>query len=185
MKNENKKIDAFREFVNIGVGKSAECLNKMFSSHISLNIPEIDLLQNSQTIRIKEINNCSNYSSVAMAFNGDLHGRAFLIFTSNSVNKLVSCLMDIDPDSLEFKNAKTGVVTEIGNIVINSLVGSISNILQINIDYLMPKYKEGKLNIIIDRNIPELSTSSLCAHTCFNINTLTQVRHLPLKKSYF
>ena len=61
----------------------------------------------------------------------------------------------------------TGVYTEIGNIVLNSVMGYISNALHLSLDYVVPYYSEGGLAGLINQN-----ESGLLARARFKVEHL-------------
>lgn len=133
--------DIVCELVNIGAGKAGQILNQMFSSHINLTIPVIESFDMASKIDIEKTIafDGSNYS-IEMDFNGDeLGGCAILLFKSDQVDILADALISIPYDDAERKSLVISALSEIGNIVINALIGSISNIVKTNIVYSVPK----------------------------------------------
>jgi chemotaxis protein CheC len=133
--------DIICELVNIGAGKAGQILNQMFSSHINLTIPVIKSFDMASRIDLEKIisPDTSNYS-IEMDFNGnELGGCAMLLFKNDQVDILVDALISIPHDDAARKSLVISALSEIGNIVINALIGSISNIVKTNIIYSVPK----------------------------------------------
>lgn len=162
--------DIFKEITNIGVGKAANLLNTIINKHINLELPEIKQISTSNIIEVLEVPNISKYSSISMKFHGDISGISTLLFSSIDANLLVNTFVSKNEIEDDLDSLKSGVLNEIGNIVLNSLVGSISNFINKNFIYDVPIYKEGILdNVFID----EFNTSELLvAKTKFNIEKL-------------
>jgi chemotaxis protein CheC len=145
-----KQIEALKEIINIGVGRSAGVLNTMLNSHITLNVPYIKLL-NPKSLR----GEMGKYhegivATVQMGFGGSLVGNACLAFPKVSASKLVASLTGEELESSDADAIQTGTLNEIGNIVLNGVIGSISNMLQLSLNYKIPIYMEGDIGSIID-----------------------------------
>lgn len=138
-----RQRDAIREFFNIGIGKSAQILNEMFQSHVILKIPDVRLISSAERYEGKGIEPDRAVSYVEMSFHGDLDGKAFLLFNDQDLPVLLQPLISESVDSSSMSLIHSNVLLEIGNIVINSLVGSISNILQLSVFYTLPQFGSG------------------------------------------
>lgn len=143
---DEKYIDVIREFVNIGMGQSADTLNQIINCHIKLNVPEIRIIDYScLKSEIKTLDN-QNHVAVSLKFKNDLNGIAKLIFPTESATKLVKLFVgDIEEDDTDMDGLRISALTEIGNIIINSIIGTISNHLDVNITYTVPEFVEGDL----------------------------------------
>ncbi len=135
------QLDTLKEIINIGIGKSASVLHKVTGKKVKLHIPEIKELVDLSDIE-KEFNdhNIQSYSSVNMQFNGEFSGDAQLVFSSEDANRLVSLFVDDEIQSLDLDNILKASLTEIGNIVLNALMGTIANIIKVRIAYTFPNY---------------------------------------------
>lgn len=136
------QLDFIRETINIGVGRSASILNSMLGTHIQLKVPEIAVYgaDNADSPWIFD----SQLSVVDLPFSGKLNGVSKLIFTQENSRKLVSVLTNSDPvDRLEaIDPLSVGVLAEIGNIVLNSVMGVVANNMNIHLDYEVPSFHE-------------------------------------------
>lgn len=136
------ELDALRELINIGVGRAAGALNDLTGHTVQLNVPWVDLIRPDRIgASIGGEPGC-RLACVRLHFQGGLRGAADLIFPSASASKLVALLSgeETDPGSLDRLRAE--VLTEIGNILLNGLMGSITNIVQEHLDYGVPVYLE-------------------------------------------
>ena len=150
MRLSEKQIDALREIINIGVGRSAGILNTMLQSHIALQVPYIKLLDPKSLRSEMGVYHEGIVATVQMGFHGSLVGNACLFFPKRSASKLVASLLGEDFENSDSDSVQTGTLSEIGNIVLNGVVGSISNILRLSLDYQIPVYMEGNVDSIID-----------------------------------
>lgn len=151
MNPTTEQLEALQEVINIGVGQAAGVLNEVLSSHIHLEIPYITLLTPDAVKKVlEEKMGRDDFSAVQLHFTGSLSGNAELLFPTDSASKLVDLLTDEDASVPDMDSLKIGVLTEVGNIVISGVMGTISNLLHQDLDYLLPLYMEGKAEDMLD-----------------------------------
>lgn len=153
-----EQLDALQEIVNIGIGRAAAMLNEMVDARIALEVPTIQLLSAGQLLQemIARFNSQS-ISVVRLGFSGSLSGTAELMFPTDSASVLVAVLTGEDLDSPDLDAVKIGTLSEIGNIVINGVIGSISNILEQRMEYKIPSYCEDTIEnlLLSERNMAD------------------------------
>ncbi len=172
MQLTDDEIDALKELVNIGVGRAASMLNEMVDSRIFLKIPSIQVLNATdlqQELTKKFNNHC--FAAVTQSFTGSFCGTAELVFPTESASKLVAVLTGEKQGSPDLDAVKIGTLTEIGNIVINSVMGSISNVLKQYMNYALPVYLEDTVENLLRSNNVSNSTI-LLASARFTIEEL-------------
>jgi chemotaxis protein CheC len=125
-----KYKDAFTEMFNIGVGKAADSLSKLVYDTVKLSVPKLEILASDQLIRQISDSFTSDIACIRQEFGGTARGRAYLLLNAASGINLVNALVK------QFHNEKTQLsetdkemLVEVGNIVINSLVGTLANML--------------------------------------------------------
>jgi chemotaxis protein CheC len=152
VKPTDEQLDALKEIVNIGMGKAASILNGMLEVHIELEVPSIIMFDPENPG--EELADVSqNYiSSIQLDFHGPFSGSSALVFPPESVEKLVTALTGEEPESEGFEEAISGTLYEVGNILINAVMGSIANLLAKQIDFSPPNYKEGRFADLIKLN---------------------------------
>ena len=167
------QIDILQELVNIGVGRSAGVLNEMIGSPISLRIPYIQFLSPLELQPELKIRfNGEPLSTVRLNFTGAFAGTAELIFPTESASTLVEVLTGEAPGTPDLDAVKIGTLLEVGNIVLNGIMGSLSNVLTKHLEYSLPTYLEGKVDKVMNSKQLEPNASILLAHTRFEIEQL-------------
>ncbi len=141
-----QEMDSITEFINIGMGKAAKILNTMLDSHIELSIAKIEILTEQDIDNSIGNDNQTEQSIVEMKFSGEIKGTASLLFPKASALDLVQALTGDQIETSDLDAIRVGTLSEIGNIVINSLMGMISNILKMNLHYTIPIHREGDLS---------------------------------------
>lgn len=145
-------MDAFRELVNIGVGRAAAALNEMLESPILLEVPEVSMVSYEE-LNMQAVDGTiypdNNFSCVKLDFHGAFSGLAALVFPPDSAVKLVSSLTGEVPETPGLNGVMAGTLSEVGNIVINCVIGTIGNILEKPFDFSLPSFIQGRINEII------------------------------------
>lgn len=134
------QLDALTEIINIGVGKAANTLNELTESHILLKVPHIEIYSLDEIDRIEKRFGAENVAAVIQGFSGKYEGRAALIFPPDSALDLVTGVTGEEPEDNDLDAIQAGTLSEIGNIVINSLIGTIANLLDDHLNFALSEY---------------------------------------------
>lgn len=163
------QLDALKEIVNTGVGKAAAALNDMLAAHIELEVPAVtlfrleDLSAELQGAAEREI------ACVQLDFHGSFTGTAALVFPPASAAQLVATLIGEDLDAPYLDGVMAGTLNEVGNIVINGVIGTIGNILEKPFDFSVPNYVEGRLEELLQQKNPDGDLTVLLIRTRFQV----------------
>ena len=147
----NEQLDLFTELINIGVGKAAKLLNELISSPIKLSIPKIIVERPIDLMKKLKPGKATTYYAVKLQFEGSFNGIAEIVFPSESGNNLVSILTGEEPYSDELDGLRAGTLNEVANMLLNGVMGTISNIIKEDFNYSIPVYSEDTFeNLFID-----------------------------------
>jgi chemotaxis protein CheC len=163
------QLEVLQEVINIGVGKGAEVLNTMVQSHISLEVPEVKLFGSNEYDQFVDIFGETTYSIITLPFNGELNGFSKLIMSSEHAAKLVDAFIGKHGASIEMDSLRVDILSEIGNIITNAVMGTMGNMLTLDLGYVVPNYELGSKNIIIPKEIISSASAILFAQTHFKI----------------
>ena len=167
------QIDKLRELINMGAGRGASVLNTMLSSHIKLQVPFVKLLTYRELLNVIHVVGNARLASVNMPFKGNFSGNARLVFPCESALKLVDACTGGPPETVvDMDSIRAGTLSEIGNIVLNSVMGTISNLLQISFSYSIPSYIEGDANSLFDPSNLKPGIVTLLARTRFTVEEM-------------
>ncbi|MFC2089815.1 chemotaxis protein CheC [Bacteroidota bacterium] len=169
MKISDVQLDTLKEIINIGVGKSASSLNRIVNKRISLQVPTVDIVEYNQ-VKYKLARHVNtDLSVIKMSFSGDLTGLCELVFPTEGATNIVHILTDDHvSESIMDDQFKINTLSEIGNMILNALVGTIGNLLKTRLRYSLPKYFECTPENITD-NISTNSKWVIYAETLFGI----------------
>ena len=161
MKQYQEMIDVLKELINIGIGRAAGMLNEMLDTHVILQVPIIRILSRHDIEG--EVGGISGntLAAVQMGFKGSFSGNALLLFPPDSAKNLVSVLTGEDSVEDDMDAIRTGTLTEIGNIVINGVMGSISNAIEKQLSYSVPFYLEDSLLNMLQQDDEDARTDTI------------------------
>lgn len=145
----NRQEEILKELVNIGAGRGADVLNSFLGSHIVLSVPEVGVLGPKELGRVLSGDIPSDLASVKMDFSGSVSGAAELIFVSDEAARFVELITGEEDTGHDFDTLKAAAFSEVGNIVINAVLGTISNELSLVLDFSVPDYVEGTADELI------------------------------------
>src|SRR3984957_7061253 len=74
------QLDSLTELVNIGVSRAAHSLREMVGAQVLLSVPTVRLVSRAEAVGILSEREISNLVAVHQIFEGDITGRALLIF---------------------------------------------------------------------------------------------------------
>lgn len=180
MKRTIDRIDVLKEIINVGVGRGADVLNTMVGSHIHLNVPCLKILSASEFEQEIRKNNKEQLSCVQLSFKGDFSGVVELVFPSDDALKFIAALTQDRLESTDMDPIRAGTLCEVGNIVLNAVIGSISNLLGLKFVYSIPSYTEGDFDSLLPMHSIMPDETVLLARTHFTIEDLEVDRNIIL-----
>jgi len=136
--------DILRELVNVGVGRAGYVLSEMVDSRVGLQVPEVRAADGHEARKLCRLcTQTERVSTVQQTFSGALIGSALLAFPSTSARSLVATLTATSSDSPEIDAEREAVLTEVGNVIINGVLGSLGNLVNLDLAFGLPRYEEG------------------------------------------
>ena len=142
---EEKQIEALLKLVNRGVQSGAEVLNQMLGAQIEVDVPKVEEIGIENLGSRIVTSDDTLLTVVEMAFNGAITGNSGLVFEEEKAWRFVEKVAGDDAGSGGFDIVSAGVLTEIGNIVLNRVLGSISNVFSSSLDFVVPQFFQGNI----------------------------------------
>ena len=142
-------MDTLREMVNAGMKRGACSLNQLLDSPVELEISSVTLFKPHELDGSPKIFGNATLSCVQIGFSGPVTGTAFLLFTPRSAARLVANLVGQDTSASRINGIMTETLNEVGNIIINCVIGTIGNILKQSFLLTLPIYLEGRLSDLL------------------------------------
>ena len=165
-------MDILRELINIGIGRAAGTLNELTRARIILEVPVVEV------IRMRELSSHSASfsgalsSAVTINFDGFISGSTALVFDKAGAAALIYAITGEEYDNPEMDVMMAETLKEVGNICINGIMGSIGNILQERITYTPPRYEEGTVHALFQRNVIDEQMLAIIVNTRFLVSEI-------------
>ncbi|MDH5682549.1 MAG: chemotaxis protein CheC [Spirochaetota bacterium] len=172
MEINEKQIDIIKEMLNIGVGRAANVLNTMLKSHVALYVPNVQIINIDMLEKTFQLAKDQSTAGVQIGFEGDFSGLSLIIFPMDSASKIVSEVIQDNVSKTGLNSIQSGTLTEVGNILLNNVIGTFGNMLNTHMRYTLPEYFNGPVTNLIDMQKISSSAMILIAEAKFTIETL-------------
>ncbi|MBR0734504.1 chemotaxis protein CheC [Bradyrhizobium japonicum USDA 38] len=137
------QLDALTELVNIGVSRAANSLRAMVGAQVHLSVPTVALVSRSEAIGILSEREAKNLVAVHQVFEGDITGRALLIFPETKSLELVRAITGGDLPLEDIIELEQEALAETGNVLLNSCLATIANMLHRSLKMSLPEVLRG------------------------------------------
>lgn len=165
--------DMLTELATLGIGKAAEVMNTMLDSHVALSAPVLRIIEGRDFAAVIAGGRNELLSVVEMRYRGAMSGTVKLIFVCADAGKLVDRIIGDNTLQEEGLDAiRSGTLCEMGNILINALMGTISNELDLSLAYTIPFYREGTVEDIGSDDFFDSTPVVLLLETSFMVENL-------------
>jgi chemotaxis protein CheC len=138
------ELDALTELVNIGVSVAATGLREMVGEEILLSVPKVELLGRERAIAILCESEAAKLIAVHQIFEGDITGRALLIFPETKSLEIVRAVAGSDLPLEDVIELEQEALAETGNIILNGCLATIANMLERNLKMSLPEIVRGE-----------------------------------------
>ena len=130
--------DALAELANVAMARASVSLRTMIQHEVLLSVPNVEILAPKEAIaRVAKPGN-PNLVAVRQDFGGVFSGRALLIFPEASSLELVRVVVGRQLALEDIVDLEDEALAETGNIILNSWVATIANLLKKNLKMSLP-----------------------------------------------
>ena len=140
---DDLEVDALTELVNLGVNRAALSLRELVGEQVFLSVPSLSVLSKPEAAESIRGANGRDLIAVRQAFDGEFSGRALLIFPEANSLELVRAVAGDHLSLEDIAQLEDEALAEIGNIILNSCIGTISNLLQHSLTMSLPEILRG------------------------------------------
>ena len=137
--------DALIEVFNLGVGQAADALSQLAGEPVLLTVPKVELLRKHEVIDQLAGNAEQRISAVRQTFEGSLCTEALLMFPAAQSLQLVQIMLGENLPLEDLGEMEQEALAEIGNILLNSVVASVSDQLDLALQGSLPEVELGVL----------------------------------------
>lgn len=166
-------IDKLQHLVTLGSDKVSESLTDLTGCSIQFQPSAIETMTAQSLQQLLQGHfGYEPICSTQLPFTGGLNGTAQLFFPQVSALSLTAMLTEENPGSPDFDTLKQEALTEVGNIVLNSVMGAMSNALAQSLTFSVPVYQEAPVADLTQSLASDFSAVILLAQTHFKIKEL-------------
>jgi chemotaxis protein CheC len=133
------EIDALTELVNIGVSRAALSLRELVGEQVLLTVPSLAICSRAEAAGLASERSSELLLAVLQAFEGSFAGRALLIFPETNSLEFVRAAAGRRFSLEDIVELEQEALAEIGNIVLNSFMATIANLLKRSLSMSLPE----------------------------------------------
>jgi chemotaxis protein CheC len=148
--------DALTELVNIGVSRAAANLRKMVGEHVLLSVPSVEVVTREAATTLIRERESGELVAVRQDFDGVFSGRALLIFPQSNSMALVHAVTGGALSAADAADMEDEALAETGNVVLNSCLATMANMLQRPLTMSLPEVIRGDGSMLFNLS-PEIS----------------------------
>jgi chemotaxis protein CheC len=135
--------DALAEISNIAMARAANSLRQMVEHEVLLSVPSVEIVSPEIATQIVRKPDNPNLVAVRQDFTGAFSGRALLIFPETNSLELVRAVVGREFPLEDIVNLEDEALAETGNIILNSWVATIANMLRRGLKMSLPVVVRG------------------------------------------
>lgn len=135
--------DALAELSNIAMARAAKSLRQMVQNEVVLSVPAVEILTNQAATKLVARADNPRLVAVRQDFNGAFSGRALLIFPETNSLELVRAVVGGQLPLEDVVDLEDEALAETGNIILNSWVATIANLLKTALKMSLPVVVRG------------------------------------------
>jgi chemotaxis protein CheC len=145
-------FDTLKEISNIGTGHAVTALAKLLGQNFKMQVPIVNFVE------FKDVANFVGGAEtlvlgVLVNISGDLNGMVMFLVKQESAHNLLKILLgkvsDTEADSSKFSEMELSTLTEVGNILMSSYLGSLEAMIDKKIVPSVPQLATDMANAIL------------------------------------
>jgi chemotaxis protein CheC len=140
--------DALAELSNIAMARAAISLRQMVQHEVLLSVPSVEILTRQAAVQL--VTKQERLVAIRQDFSGVLSGRALLIFPEAGSLELVRIVVGRQLPIEDIVELEDEALAETGNIILNSWVATIANLLKHGLKMSLPVVLRGGNQDIFD-----------------------------------
>jgi chemotaxis protein CheC len=140
------QLDALTELVNLGVSNAATHLSEMVREEIALSVPTVSVVSRERAVAILRERDAKQLVAVHQDFEGDINGRALLIFPEARSLELIRAVVGADLPLEDIIELEQEALAETGNVLLNACLSTLANSLHRHLRISLPSVIRGDGN---------------------------------------
>jgi chemotaxis protein CheC len=155
------QLDALTELVNLAVSQAAKSLAEMVRQEVTLSVPKVEIVTRERAIRTMSARRWTNLIAVHQMFEGDIEGRALLIFPEERSLELVRAVVGGELSLEEIVELEHEALAETGNVILNGCLATIANMLERSLKISLPEVLRGATSDVFGLEPPPRDAGSV------------------------
>jgi chemotaxis protein CheC len=135
--------DALSELSNIAMARAANSLRQMVEYQVMLSVPSVEIVSTEAATELLGRSKNPRLVAIRQDFTGAFSGRALLIFPEASSLELVRVVVGRQLSLEDIVNLEDEALAETGNIILNSWIATIANLLKSGLKMSLPTVVRG------------------------------------------
>lgn len=132
-------LDALTELFNLGVGQAADAFSQIAGDTVLLTVPRVRLLSRGEMApELDARGGHTKVSAVRQRYSGAINTEAVLMFPAERSLQLVQMMVGAELPLDQLAEMEQEALSEIGNILLNSVMASVADALHIHLDGSLP-----------------------------------------------
>ena len=165
--------DALAELGNIGVAKASTALSRMVGGPVLISVPTVEIVPGNRVVAVLEADLPGLLVAVVEHLSGTFQGSAILLLPERSSLPLASAALPPDVPKEHAAELEDEALAEVGNIVLNSCLSSMANLLGAGIGTTLPRILRGPVPLVLETCCVDTSaeSSAILFHVNFRADT--------------
>ena len=152
--------DALAELGNIGVGRASTALSRMIDGPVEISVPMVSLVPGDQVGGLLQSALPGPLTAVVECLSGAFLGSAILLMPERSGLPLACAALPPGVPKEDAAELEEEALGEVGNIVLNSCLSSMGNLLGVSVGTTLPQVLRGTGDDLLSRCGVALSADS-------------------------
>ncbi len=161
--------DALVEIFNLGVGQAAAAMSRIVNEEVTMSVPMIAFQSRAEVAKTLGSDEGRRICAIAQQFKGAFNTEAFLMFPEEKSLEIVRLMVDQSISLEELSEMEQEAMSEVGNIILNSCMGTFANASGRELQGSLPTYHVGTGDDILGYSGKEWDGVVLTLQIDFNI----------------
>lgn len=135
--------DALVEIFNLGVGQAAAAMSAIVNEEVVMSVPSITFQTRAEAAQALGSGEGRRICAITQTYEGAFNTEAILMFPEEKSLEIVRLMVGQTLTMEELSEMEQEAMSEIGNIILNSCVGTMANIAGGELHGSLPVYRVG------------------------------------------
>ena len=163
--------DALVEIFNIGVGHAARSMSEIVNEEVTMSVPSISFLNRTDAAAMLGNKKGERVCGISQHYEGAFSTEAILMFPEDKSLDIVRLMVGESVPLKELTEMEQEAMSEIGNIILNSCIGTLANIFSQELSGSLPVYHVGTSEEILSATGGQADNIVLMLHIDFILET--------------